>query len=86
MNDFLEFFLAADGLNPVTVSIHAGQVTIGRVVQSTTFTDDGQKVIGDQFGHIVGFARSSTDERIIEVKWEDGTVQPIHPANVRLHF
>lgn len=37
-----------------------------------------------RIGHVVGFTRNSMGEVILEVRWDNGEILPIHPALVTL--
>lgn len=78
-NTLMDFFLRSGYEGPLYTPVNIGQVSLGRVVQKVAVVGDGT-VITDIFGHIVGFARNSYNERILEVKWEDGTIEIIHPT------
>lgn len=51
---------------------------LGAVVMTRNIARD------EVFGHVEGFARNSSGELILSVKWEDGEVRSIHPNNVTL--
>lgn len=84
---YLQFFNPDTGNSDDVARV--GQVTKGRVVQATHFhTPAGQfsasKVPKDEYGHIAGFARNSSDELCLMIEWEDGETRPIHPSNLIL--
>lgn len=66
--------------------VWVGNVRPGMVVQATTFPDGypDDRELDDMFGHIVGFARNTSNELILEVRWERGFTGPIHPSQVSL--
>ncbi|MCK5748147.1 MAG: hypothetical protein KAH44_18160 [Oricola sp.] len=50
----------------------------GRVVST-------KRAGGPEYGHIVRFARNSTNEVNVVVIWEDGEERQIHPAHLTLY-
>lgn len=85
MSALMEFFLRNEDSAPYYIPISVSQLTIGRVVQRVV-NDDGSKRLVDSYGHIIGFARNSVGERILEVKWEDGSKETVHSTNVSFCF
>ncbi len=84
MKTILNFF--NDSTKYADHSVHVGMVRVGMVVQDTTFREGypTEREPDDRFGHIVGFARNTSNELIVEVKWENGYTGPIHPSQVKL--
>lgn len=52
----------------------------GRVVSANRHDEKGLR-----YGHIAGFARNSVNELIINIAWEDGSENPVHPSILTLH-
>lgn len=80
ISKIVHFFDEMTGFSDHPVFI--GQLKVGTVVQDTDFSEVGDKVPADKFGHIVGFGRNINDELNLIVEWDDGLTQHMHPGNV----
>lgn len=77
----MEFFVPEIGArHPLPL----GALRLGMPVQDTEYGEFDKKVAVDKFGFITGFARNSIKELILEVRWDSGETQQIHPANLIL--
>jgi hypothetical protein len=61
-----------------------GALRLGMPVQDTEYGEFNSQIPSDRFGFITGFARNSSNELILEVRWESGETRVAHPANLIL--
>lgn len=80
---FMDFFIRNESGSVFYVPISISQITLGKVVR---LVDTRGKMLTDTFGHIVGFSKNSSGERILKVLWDDGVTTEVHPTNVYYCF